>query len=1350
MRYIKPNLKRYDTLTALLKSREPHFFFEPYMKIEELYNQKRTFIISEPGIGKTRLLGELLLKSNKEGIFLDLKKLGKMSIESFINEREKNKRIPILKERKYNEDSKNWKIYQTKKFKLEDKNEIIFCFDALDEVKNEDFSEVVDNLKDFMQKYNKSNIVISCRKNYLNKWQYLFSEIDFDYVEIFPLDTLKIKEYLSTFGIDKKKIDHLLEKLYFQNRPSILQSPRYLEMIAELVEKEGVEKLKTISRVELFEKFIYKKIKIESEKTNEVNCQEIIKKVLEKLALVMEIYQSNQITKDELMEFFDNIKSNLNVVFLNQVSINYFFERSLLKDNIDSIEFENTEFQEYLAAKEILRLGRVEQVIFDLAVVRDLGEIHPSWINTLSFLIGSEINILKNVFEYVFSNPQSVHIEENIRLLTKNNIEKLALEDKKNVFKMVFSHYQDTGYWIDHDVAEKLSFYYVDSLYEYIEKYIINRGIQGDAKKVIKANSATLVAFLVEKKLLAEAQREKWKIRLKRFLYEKNQNEVVLRRSLFALGKFKEIQLFTSQLIKKVFNAGDTATIANLIHALEDIDLNHPVVINCILKGVKIDNASARRALYKIKEKNGLKQVLDEFIKDNSILYEFIEYEDIYRDEKEFIRNIKRNADGIIIKKLKKIITTALSNRFLYRTEKSHFIQEIVLLIKEYSPKYIFELARNYSSNDNIFALEHIFSLLLGKEDIRKFIKSIKDVDNNSARIAVQTLQQIRYSSRSDNEEIYELGRHYLKNEYKQIEAKEAQITGKQQKRDMKIYNDFKYKLKPKENKYFPDVFQFYFDNKDKLEPFLTEADKSRLGKLVKGSVFNVFDPGKQKLTINQRYSGGSITYTIDTWIKIFGTCILVAKVLELDISPYRQKILNYIPFSYYDHYKTISVLIPNPTEEELSNVLKLYQDRNDDLTIFMPRNIIDLCGKYKIKRSIPILKFFVESDQISVFDRKDALNSIAKINGGAKVYFQNIFIEYKMAGDKHQELANTANEILIKKFKDEDAIKWRFEELKNRAFPFQRAKDAHSVGFQESEIDDKEFAQPLIQLKNIQYKSKFLRLLEDSFEIMKKGKDYFAYTSYIWEIVIEYFKNLKELRSYKILEDLELIIKKHAKQNGMNWFSYRFQQLKLEYIIYLGKPKNIADCIKKYNFFKEKVYLDISTSKDLLDLVKKIINEDLKRWVEDEGAYKFIEKYRPEKGQKFEREDLIQKTIKTQFENGLLKAGLRKEEIHIQRESQLLDNKRTDFLISYGFIGPILIETKLTNNKEITNEKEREKYKKKLIQYIKGTHSHYGIFLVFQTKNDNSLNKYLPSLEELYRTEKYIKVIGLNCIKCK
>lgn len=1344
MSYIKPNLKKYDSLKLLLESKDSIFFFEPNINIDQLPKHSRVFLVSEPGYGKTRLLKERILGNAQAGIFLDLKKLGKQNIETYLT----ITNFPILKNTKYNEELKNWKLFKTKNFELKDSEDKIFCFDALDEVKQEDFSEVVESIKNFIQKYEKSNFLISCRKNYLYKWQHLFSEINFDYIEIYPLDTPKVKEFLFAFGIVQGRIDDLLEKLHFQNRKYIIQTPRYLEMIAELVQEEGMDKLENINRGELFERFIYQKLHIESEITNEANNCEIVKKVLEKLALIMEIYQSNQITKDELMEFLDDTKSNLNISFLNQVSINSFYERSLLKDNIDFIEFENTEFQEYLAAKEISRLGRVEQVIFDLGVVKELGEINPSWINTLSFLIESDIDLLKNILEYIFSNEQRIHIEEHIKLLTKHNIEKLSAENRRLILKMVYSYYQNAAHWIDYDVAEKLSFYFDTSLHDLIEEFATNKGIEGDTKKVVKANSATMIAFLLERGVLTKAQKEDWKKRIKDFINEKDPHEVVLRRALFALGKFKDIGLFTPQLINKILKTAEDTIITNLIYALEDIQPNHSTSFKCFLKGIKINNISARHALYKVDSKDAIKQILDTFIKDDILLHQFIEYESIYRNgDEEFFRNIEKNVDAEVIKKLKKIITNAFSGRLWYMAEKSNFIKEIVLLTKRYFPNFIFELITNSTGSNTLFALKNIFSLILEKDDVRQFIESIRSIDNNSTLIALQTLQQIKYSNRKDREDIYEEGRQYLGSEYVQAESRQTQFDSEQKLEEVEIYNDFKHRLEPEINKYIPNVFQFYVNNKDKLAPFIKEDDKKRLEKLIKESIFDKFDPGDQILTINKR-ENGSTSYTTHEWIFIFGTCILAAKELGIDISPYRQKILNYIPFAYNNHCEAIFDQISNPTEKELKNVLKLHKGRSDDLTIFMPSSTIDFCKKYGIKHAIPILKYFVNSDQISLCERQSALKAIAKLAENEKEYFQIIFNEYKAKTDEQQTLSYTANNILIEKFKDEDAINWRFEEIKNRAFPFRRAKGVHSVGRQESEIDDKEFAQPLMQLKDVQYKEKFLELLKDSFGIIEKGEDYFAYTSYLWSIVIEYFKNLKELRSFKILQDIDNFITKYSKQKGMNWFCYQYQQLKLEYIVYIGKPQNIADCIKKYNYFKENIYLDISTPRDLLDLIKKIINHDLKKWVEVEGAYKFIDKYKPEEAQKFEREDLIQKTIKTQFENGLLKAGLRKEEIHIQRESQLLDDKRTDFLISYGFVGPILIEIKLTNNNEITDKRKREGYKQKLIQYIEGTNSHYGIFIIFQVVESSSLEKYLPLLKELYKMEKNIEITGLNCIK--
>ena len=85
-----------------------------------------------------------------------------------------------------------------------------------------------------------------------------------------------------------------------------------------------------------------------------------------------------------------------------------------------------------------------------------------------------------------------------------------------------------------------------------------------------------------------------------------------------------------------------------------------------------------------------------------------------------------------------------------------------------------------------------------------------------------------------------------------------------------------------------------------------------------------------------------------------------------------------------------------------------------------------------------------------------------------------------------------------------------------------------------------------------------------------------------------------------------------------MNWFKYKLYKLRAEYMRYIGKPQNIAECIKKYNKLKETQYLDIASSEDLFELIKKVINEDLRRWVEDEGAYKFISVCKTQTGRSY------------------------------------------------------------------------------------------------------------------------------------
>jgi hypothetical protein len=240
--------------------------------------------------------------------------------------------------------------------------------------------------------------------------------------------------------------------------------------------------------------------------------------------------------------------------------------------------------------------------------------------------------------------------------------------------------------------------------------------------------------------------------------------------------------------------------------------------------------------------------------------------------------------------------------------------------------------------------------------------------------------------------------------------------------------------------------------------------------------------------------------------------------------------------------------------------------------------------------------------------------------------------------------------------------------------------------------------------------------------------------------LILTYFKNLKKNRSYHPLNKLEKYVLGNSSRPGINWFADKLRELKREYLNYIGKPQYFSECIKKYNRLKEQQYLEIATARDLLEIFQEVIENDLRKWVEDEGAYRFI---REAEGK---QEDLIQKTIKTQFENSLLKRGLRNSDII--REPQLLDDYRPDFLIYYGFIGPVFIEIKRLDNEEVKYESKRVKYSNKLKKYMKGTNSEFGIYLIFKIKEGNELDDYLKKVRESFGEYNRISVIGLDCIK--
>src|SRR5690606_14878892 len=179
------------------------------------------------------------------------------------------------------------------------------------------------------------------------------------------------------------------------------------------VQKEkGTNYILELTKITLFDELVNKQLKIEKIKSGfSENQQSIfIRRVQQTLALIMEINQSNIITEEEFWTIVDDINStifNLSSIEL----IKDFWERTLIKKNANNeIEFQNTEIQEYLAAKEIVRLGNINQLVFDIAFEPELKEVLPSWYNTLSFLVDLSPYVFKSLLSVTSnSNHQVVH-----------------------------------------------------------------------------------------------------------------------------------------------------------------------------------------------------------------------------------------------------------------------------------------------------------------------------------------------------------------------------------------------------------------------------------------------------------------------------------------------------------------------------------------------------------------------------------------------------------------------------------------------------------------------------------------------------------------------------------------------------------------------------------------------------------------------------------------------------------------------------------------------------------------------------------------------------------------------------
>ena len=1334
--FLQPNLKIFDTYDEFVSKDNNGvtyydlFVDQKYNSISDLLNKKHVVILGEPGMGKTMLLHEIANIENdtgKKAIMVDLKRVRQGNLISYINA-EKGKFEAKT------EDIKGTN-FGAKEFELINDDKNVLCLDGLDEVSPQNLPDIVSDIKHIVSSYPEIKLFCSCRSNHYKKIpKNVFK--GFDVASIYMFSRKQIKEYLLRDGYNDENINKIFNLFNESKGDLIIQTPRYLSIACQYF-KKNIDRVDqgTYSVSDLFELMTYKKLEEEEKSNPDALAQkiDIIKRVLEKLALLMEIYQTNIITKEELISFFDDVDSKLNISFLQQVNIKLFYERSLLKDNFDgTIQFENVEIQEYLAAKELLRLGHLEQVIFDLCIEPNIRQIFPSWLNTLKFLVDLEPKVAIYLMQLSYGIPGKQQDESFYKLITGVN-NKLSLLDREKLFSQVFTNYQKENKWIDSIVEYNLGKLYDNSfngiLLENIDDYINHNSC------LQQCNIARVIGSILENN--SNDYLEVWKELLLKLDYKK---EPVARDVVLALANAFDIE--SIKLVAQAFLLHDNKHIIEyIISACMKAAPNDEFSVKAYIKGLKNDSIIARYGVYSITSEVAFNLFINKLIEDKDFSSKFFEDRkfSVEQDNK-LIKNLSAAWSIELEQKVLELSVAILSDWGRYPSENSLLLNQILKLAQSKNINFLFLFLKALSVNgvlttDRFYIIEYICPIL-ALNNFEEFIDFMKNIENGQ-EIAVRVLQKKRFYSDEESQQVYEEGRNFFHSEYQEIEDYSKTRTIIRTNKEENLLETFRHKLEPEQGKYNPDVFSFYRRNIEKLQTNISEEELKKLKHLVEDVVLTKFDPSKVQLTIDLK-EATSLSYTTDKFVPVFGECILLIEPLEIEIKKYRQKLINYIPFAYSEYLTEIFKLITNITIDEVNSIIAIYSEkRSDDLDRFQPNNFVETVKQYKIKSAIPILKKFVDNEKFDFHVRENALKVIGTIDPD-EIYLCEIFEKYAENGKKLRECAN---EILIKTFENNGAIQWRINELVNRAFCFVYQEGAHWSGKEEIEISGKSFARPIMQLFKPIYIDEIRTLVEAGFEIYDKGLEYHEYAQYLWKVVAAYFDNLKETKTYSHLHKLiGEVLNKYSDDAGLNNFLYIFESVKQNYLEYLGKPLNFNDCIKKYNTIKAMQYINISNSHELYDVIIDLLNNDFKNWVENEGAYKFIQEA------KGNQETLIQKTIKTQIENLLLKKGVRN--IDIRREEQLLDDKRTDIIISYGFIQPILLELKRVDNTEICNDTARYEYRKKLIQYINGTNSAYGIFLVFQINEKCRLEEYLPKLEATYQNDANINIVGCNCVK--
>lgn len=1294
--YIIPKIIKYQDIDDLLENKNRSrslLYTGENLSIDELLQAKFVCIVGEPGIGKSRLVDEIIIHSSKETIFsCKACELNKNLIPSGIE----------------------------------------FCIiDALDEVEGNVFFSTLQSIKDYKSKNPNVKVLFTCRKHYVESYAKHFASYkDVFYIELCRLRDEEVDEVVDEHCSETTKVNLAKSSKLKQ----LLTIPRYLTFLTEYEKQRGA--ISNIS--DLFEYIIGSSIQTAINNRQDIINNESIKiliqRVLEKVAFIMEISRKDKISKDELYTILDGVKGNMTQMLIANFDI-LFFENRILKDINGILEFENTEFQEYLAAKELCRQDNIESVLYDVAVQKDLRHIYPNWYDVIPHIsytkdkVFSFINVIKLIVSYESSFENS-SFEQLLRYVDPSI---LLHQQKEELFSILLEHYLRVQAYIGWG-SPILNL--MKECYTTQNNNMLKLSTD-QLNKIHLSNISAILEVIVEENILNKDVSNYWMGVANNLILDDNEEKKLAALDFYNALKDQDnlIRLSGSfaTYSQKVKNRYCQVTEYGRLYQLD--------VVKCWLEGCYNRNPYAINAVLSIDDPKTMAYAYNKIVEDNKLLAFFdpngelaVFYEPCL--VKQFY--IAWNEDVESKKLITKVIAGFLDNNSYATYNEIYPVVKQVLLNEEtgvvfcecFDKEYeLFSILTHFDAElvdiELIEAVENLLHVLRidGWRVDRVLLDLVNQIRKDDAKKETVSKYIARYAetfkrwdSNSEEKNRSRQNDQSLINAYQNLSDTKLPLYAKYNS-VIRLSNNLDF-IRKKEPKPLVNVIETFLDNLD-LDKMILEKKEN-----------NSFSISKPLVIIPYFVR---ILHHLDFVDHLKRHRMVLAKTLPIVCCT-----TNFDSREIRNIYKSV---IGNLDEKEINELINWWKSRKDDFMNISSDSVFACITDYDVDALSYKLEEYIDEyiNNQDVDHQLAASKSLELIANGYSKWtlekYRNLFNSLK--DDNIESIKMLCNAIMIEKYQDVEAIKWRIDYLKNQVVKSLRNETGHArvISLAESEMINPN-PHMFRCFMNIKGNEKLDKQMVDLFDVglsLCDKPDTQEYSSYLLKQICLFFVNTDN--GYYISE----LRKKLDIFNGTKVSILANNIMTNAEIEYLKKEKvSIATAIKQYNKCMEGSYLEIRNDEDFRRFFTHIHSE-VQKEIQDQGIYSLVR-------QESLNEDFIQRELKNTIINKCYQMGL--DTVRIDREVTLQDNKRTDLLIRYGFCNPIMIELKLLHNSEIQNKRTRQEYKKKFVQYSKATNASLSVFWVFNVhKKCSDISKF-KALETEYKDLGNTKVLLTDC-KC-